>query len=186
MKERLSLQVRTSSAGLGLILAAAAALGFGAGCSYLPATSDAGRSKDNQNSSKATTGSTSSFTKVKKDGKNIAALMYGVSSDPAHAEAAAGFLRANATQLRQDLAFGAGPAIDDLAWIGEIRPEHEREFARLLAQHRRELLEAADVGQLTPARAAACFARIGELIAGHPVLEQDRLAWLARHLDSAG
>jgi hypothetical protein len=156
------------------------------GCSYLPATSDAGRSKDNQNSSKATTGSTSSFTKVKKDGKNLAALMYGVSSDAAHAEAAASYLRANAFQLQQDLAFGAGPVLDDLAWIGEVRPEHEREFARLLARHRAELLDTADVDRLTPARAAACFARIGELIAGHPVLDQDRVAWLARHVDSAG
>ncbi|HSN15860.1 MAG TPA: hypothetical protein VLT61_14605 [Anaeromyxobacteraceae bacterium] len=152
----------------------------------LEATADSSRSKDNQKFSAPTTNSTSSFTKVKKSKEALGALLYGVSSDGAHAEMGARFLSANAVQLRQDLAFGAGPAIDDLAGIAEIRADHAGAFGRLLQEHREELLDAADARRLTPARATACLGRIGELIAHHPVLDEDRVAWLARHAPSAG
>ncbi len=189
MNERLARPVRMRFAGPGMILAAAAALQLATGCAYTQGFAEATThpSPDNKSSSKATTGSTSgSSTKVKRRDSRLGSLMYGTSSDAEHAEMALAYLRANEPQLQQDLAFGAGPALDDLAWIAEIRPEHEREFARLMQQSRAELLEAADARQLTPARAAACLSLIGQLIARHPLLNQDREAWLARHIQPAG
>lgn len=159
-----------------------------AGAGSIETTTDATQSPDNQKSTKGTTGAISSFTptKVKKKEKKLGLLMYGVSSDAEQAELALRYLRQNELQLRQDLALGAGPALDDLAWIAEIHPDNEREFARVLQQHREELLSAADARQLTRERAASCFVRIGELIARHPLLDRDRQAWLARHSSPAG
>lgn len=169
-----------------LVLALVAATSLAACTGLLEASGASSRSKDNRTSSQPTTNSTSSFTKVKKSKEALGALLYGVSSDAAHAEMGARFLSVNAVQLRQDLAFGAGPAIDDLAGIAEIRADHAGAFGRLLQEHREELLDAADAQRLTPARAAACLGRVGELIAHHPVLDEDRVAWLARHAPSAG
>lgn len=46
------------------------------------------------------------------------------------------WLLANRLQLKQDLALGAGPALDDLAGIARIPELHRAYFGRLLQQHR--------------------------------------------------
>ncbi len=91
------------------------------------------------------------------------------------------YLRANEFQLQQDLAFGAGPTLDDLASAAGVRRERRGEFGRLLQRNRQELLGLADARRLTPERALAFLARIGELMASHPTLRLDREAWLAAH-----
>jgi hypothetical protein len=95
------------------------------------------------------------------------------------------YLRANQHQLRQDLAFGAGPVIDDLASVAAIRREHLGRFGALLQQNRQELLGLAEAARLTPERALRTLERIGELIVADPVLQADYQAWRARHPELA-
>jgi hypothetical protein len=97
------------------------------------------------------------------------------------AKTAMRYLRSNLHQLQQDLALGAGPALDDLAAAAQIRSENRRQFARVLQRHRVELLTLARAEDLTPARALRFLERIGELAAADPTLRQDCDAFFAKH-----
>jgi hypothetical protein len=97
------------------------------------------------------------------------------------ARAAQLYLRSRTYQLREDLALGAGPSIDDLASLARIRRENVGRFGRLLRTHRRELLALADARLLTPERAEAWLRRVGELARTDPLLEEDRRAFIATY-----
>jgi hypothetical protein len=86
------------------------------------------------------------------------------------------WLLANEVQLKQDLALGAGPAIDDLAGLAHIAPARRTYFARLL-QKNRALLHTPR--ELTPQQAARVMSRVGELVLADPVLRADGEAALA-------
>ncbi|WP_244981949.1 hypothetical protein [Corallococcus exercitus] len=88
------------------------------------------------------------------------------------------YLRARTHQLREDLALGAGPTVDDLAQAARIRRENLDVFGKLLRTHRKELLLMADAKQLTPERARAWLERVGELARTEPRLEEDRQTFL--------
>jgi hypothetical protein len=88
------------------------------------------------------------------------------------------WLLANQLQLSQDLALGAGPALDDLAGIAGIAPAHRARFGRVLQQHRAELKVA---GEVTPAAAAQVMSRVGDLVMADPLLRADGGAALASH-----
>ncbi|MCY1074735.1 hypothetical protein [Archangium lansingense] len=94
-------------------------------------------------------------------------------------EAAQAYLRARTHQLREDLALGAGPSIEDLAAMARIRRENLRLFGRLLREHRGELLSLAEASTLTPERALGWLERVGQLARTEPRLEEDRRAFLA-------
>ncbi|WP_143196030.1 hypothetical protein [Archangium sp. Cb G35] len=96
-------------------------------------------------------------------------------------EAAQAYLRARTHQLREDLALGAGPSIEDLAAMARIRRENLRVFGRVLREHRGELLALAESSSLTPERALGWLARVGQLARTEQRLEEDRLAFLAAY-----
>jgi hypothetical protein len=96
-------------------------------------------------------------------------------------QAAQAYLRARTHQLREDLALGAGPSIEDLAAMARIRRENLRLFGRVLREHRGELLSLAESSSLTPEHALGWLARVGQLARTEPRLEEDRLAFLAAH-----
>lgn len=100
----------------------------------------------------------------------IWALQPAAAAAPAAAHA---YLRANARQLREDLAVGAGPVIDDLAYAARIRPENLDRFGTLLRMHRAELLALADPEWLDEGRAAATLRRIGEIARTDDALAAD-------------
>ncbi|WP_223639209.1 hypothetical protein [Corallococcus sp. EGB] len=93
-------------------------------------------------------------------------------------EAAQVYLRARTHQLREDLALGAGPTVDDLAQAAHIRRGNQDVFGKLLRTHRQELLKMADAKTLTPERARAWLERVGQLARTEPRLEEDRQAFL--------
>ncbi|WP_233583133.1 hypothetical protein [Corallococcus sp. CA053C] len=95
------------------------------------------------------------------------------------------YLRARTHQLREDLALGAGPTVEDLAQAARIRRENLDVFGRLLRTHRKELLAMAEVKTLTPQRARAWLERVGELARTEPRLEEDRQAFLLRQEGAA-
>lgn len=95
--------------------------------------------------------------------------------------AAQTYLRSRTHQLREDLALGAGPTIEELASLARIRRENLGVFGRLLRTHRQELLALADTRALTPARAVEWMRRVGELASTDPRLEEDRRAFLAAY-----
>lgn len=88
------------------------------------------------------------------------------------------WLTANQLQLKQDLALGAGPAIDDLAGIAGIPAEHRVHFGRLLQRNRTQLVAPPE---LTPAQAAHCLSRVGALVMDDPLLRADGEAIIASH-----
>jgi hypothetical protein len=96
-------------------------------------------------------------------------------------QAAQAYLRARTHQLREDLALGAGPSIEDLAAMARIRRENLRLFGRVLRENRGELLSLAESSTLTPERALGWLERVGQLARTEPRLEEDRLAFLAAH-----
>ncbi|WP_426755493.1 hypothetical protein [Myxococcus sp. Y35] len=89
------------------------------------------------------------------------------------------YLRARTHQLREDLALGAGPTVEDLAAAARIRREHLGIFGRVLRANRKELLALAESSTLTPERALAWLERVGELARADPRLEEDRRTFLA-------
>lgn len=91
------------------------------------------------------------------------------------------YLRDNAEQLKQDLALGAGPSLDDLAAAAQIRMEDRPLFARTLQLHRAELLALAREDALDEHRAVAFLERIGLLVRNDPVLRRNYEAFVARH-----
>ncbi|MBN9682042.1 hypothetical protein JYJ93_06380 [Corallococcus sp. NCSPR001] len=92
--------------------------------------------------------------------------------------AAQTYLRARTHQLREDLALGAGPTVEDLAQAARIRRENLDVFGKLLRTHRKELLMMADAKTLTPERARAWLERVGQLARTEPRLEEDRQAFI--------
>ncbi|MDP1828877.1 MAG: DUF3015 family protein [Archangium sp.] len=78
------------------------------------------------------------------------------------------WLRANELQLRQDLALGAGPALDDLAGLAGIAPHHRAHFGRVLQRNREALL----IVSPTAEQAVAVLSRVGDLVMADPVLSQ--------------
>lgn len=103
-------------------------------------------------------------------GAIIWALQPAVAPAAANPAAAQAFLRSHQRQLRQDLALGAGPALEDLAHAAGIRPEHLARFGKLLRANRAELLVLMAPEALTPERAVQALRRIGELAKGDPAL----------------
>jgi predicted component of type VI protein secretion system len=97
------------------------------------------------------------------------------------ARAAQTYLRSRTHQLREDLALGAGPTIEELASLARIRREHLGVFGRLLRTHRQELLALADARTLTPQRAVEWMRRVGEIASTDSRLEEDRRAFLAAY-----
>jgi hypothetical protein len=89
------------------------------------------------------------------------------------------YLRSRTHQLREDLALGAGPSVEDLAAAARIRRENLGTFGRILRTHRHELLAMADERTLTPERALAWMERVGQLASADPRLAEDRRAFLA-------
>lgn len=86
------------------------------------------------------------------------------------------WLLANELQLKQDLALGWGPTLEDLAGLSGVAKGHQRHFGRVLQQHRAELLVSVDV---TPDEAARVMARVGDLVMTDPVLRADAVVALA-------
>ena len=97
------------------------------------------------------------------------------------AKAAAAYLRARELQLKQDLAAGTGPTIEDLAAIAHIRRDHLGRFGQMLRANRAELLSLAEPAELTPARALSFLRRIGDLVRTDEILAVNAEAFLARH-----
>jgi hypothetical protein len=97
------------------------------------------------------------------------------------ARAALLYLRGHAHQLREDLALGAGPALEDLAAMAHIRREHLGVFGQILRAHRHELLAILGTPHLTPELAQAWLRRVGELARTDPRLEEDREAFLSTY-----
>jgi hypothetical protein len=95
--------------------------------------------------------------------------------------AAQTYLRSRAHQLREDLALGAGPTIEELASLARIRRENLGTFGRLLRAHRQELLALANVRALTPQRAVEWLRRVGEIASTDPRIEEDRRAFMAAY-----
>jgi hypothetical protein len=94
------------------------------------------------------------------------------------AEVARLYLRHNAVQLAQDLAIGDGPLVQELAVALKLRPQVRPDFVELLRSHRHALADLADPDRLDRVRALAFVTRLKQLLAAHPVLQQD-LARLA-------
>ncbi|PZR06934.1 MAG: hypothetical protein DI536_29125 [Archangium gephyra] len=86
------------------------------------------------------------------------------------------WLVANELQLKQDLALGWGPTLEDLAGLAGIAPAHRERFGKVLQRHRRELVVSAEV---SPDEAAAVMARVGDLVMTDPVLRADAVVALA-------
>jgi hypothetical protein len=80
------------------------------------------------------------------------------------------WLLANELQLAQDLALGAGPAIDDLAGIAGIAPSRRSHFGRVLQRNRALLLFP---HELTPQQAARVMSQVGALLMADPLLRLD-------------
>jgi predicted component of type VI protein secretion system len=97
------------------------------------------------------------------------------------ARAAQTYLRSRTHQLREDLALGAGPTIEELASLARIHREHLGAFGRLLRAHRQELLALADARALTPQRAVEWMRRVGEIASTDPRLEEDRRAFMVAY-----
>ena len=113
----------------------------------------------------------------------LGAAIYGLhqsAEDAGEARSAAAYLRANSAQLRQDLALGAGPTLDDLAAAAVIPREHRGRFGRVLQRHRVELLALGRPEELTAERALRLLERIGELVKRDPLLRHGLQAFLAR------
>ncbi len=148
-----------------------------------------GNSESSQSrSSEATSGPVLSATSVGVTVGGLGLVIWKVLLNapvaPAPAEvarAAQVYLRGRTHQLREDLALGAGPTIEDLAAMARIRRENLGTFGRLLCAHRGELLALADSATLTPERALLWLERVGQLARTEPNLEEDRRAFLAAH-----
>ena len=86
------------------------------------------------------------------------------------------WLVANELQMKQDLALGWGPTLEDLAGLAGIAPAHRERFGKVLQKHRRELAVGVDV---SPDEAAAVMSRVGDLVMTDPVLRADAVVALA-------
>ncbi len=87
------------------------------------------------------------------------------------------WLEANRLQLAEDLALGTGPAIQDLATVANIAPEHRPAFARALQRHRADVLPGAAP---TVADAARIMSAVGTMVLDDPALSADGEAFVAQ------
>ena len=149
-------------------------------------------SSNSSGSSRSSQGSQSPVVSITLGGATVVGLGYAIwalARTPAVAvpppeavgEAAQAYLRGRTHQLREDLSLGAGPSIEDLAALAHIRRENLRLFGWVLRAHRVELLALADNATLTPERAMAWLARVGELATTQPPLQEDRLTFIQAH-----
>ncbi|MBI3183547.1 MAG: DUF3015 family protein [Myxococcales bacterium] len=112
----------------------------------------------------AATGFAVYYLVIKKDG----------GEQKARAEKAAEvYLRHNSLQLAQDINLGSGPAISELASAFNVAPAHRKDFARVVRENRKELLELARVDALTPSRAGDFVRTVADRMAAHPALAFD-------------
>lgn len=120
----------------------------------------------------------------------LAATIYGIytttnkpaaAAPAAAAPAAAAYIRENHTQLVQDITFGSGPALKDLAAAAEIAPQHLAAFGKMIRSHRAELLDLAAMDKLTPERALKFMGLIGDSIKADKILSADFTAFMKRH-----
>ena len=86
---------------------------------------------------------------TKKDGERHAAAMF--------------YLRQNALQVRQDVCFGRGPILDEMAAELRLTRAEERQLGVALRRDRRALLALADPAMLTPQRAWLFFETVRKL-----------------------
>jgi len=91
-----------------------------------------------------------------------------VDPEPAHA-----FLGADPIGLQQDLARGAGPAVDDLAWALGLSSRNLPRFGALLRAHWPDLVERAQAAWSDPTAAQRFLRHVAELAAADPVLKAD-------------
>jgi len=131
-------------------------------------------------STRATTGPLLSTVALGGTLAGIGAIIWAVQAPAAATPAAAqAFLRARERQLRQDLAIGAGPAIEDLADAARIHPSNLSRFGRLLRQNRAELPSVIEPGAADPARAVEALQRIGAIVRQDPAIAADSRAFAA-------
>ncbi len=87
------------------------------------------------------------------------------------------WLRANHLQLDEDLALGAGPALDDLATMARVPPAHRARLGQVLRRHHAQLHPSAEPSL---DEAQQLMARVGACIFEDEVLRADGEAALAR------
>lgn len=145
------------------------------------AQSSQGSSQQSGQSSGVVSGVGLLLTTTAGTGFAIYGTVMALKPKPATPETALRYLRANEDQLRQDLALGSGPTLDDLASAAEIRLENADKFRALLQSHRRELLDLAEPSLLNAERAVRFLSRIGELAYADDTLRLDAEAFRARH-----
>ena len=86
--------------------------------------------------------------------------------DKPHRTAAMLYLRQNALQVRQDLTFGRGPIVDELAAELKVRRSDKPALGKALRDQRRVLLSLADPARLTPERAWQFFDTVRTVATG--------------------
>ncbi|MCP3139835.1 hypothetical protein [Pyxidicoccus xibeiensis] len=91
------------------------------------------------------------------------------------------YLRLRLPQFREDVVLGAGPTVEELAGVVNLRREHVPLFGTLLREHRGELLRLADASTLTPERSLELMQRVGALVRGDPLLRRDLEDALVAH-----
>jgi signal transduction protein with GAF and PtsI domain len=89
------------------------------------------------------------------------------------ARIAEAFLRERASDLREGLCTGLGPAMDDLAAALKIKKEHRRRFGAALRARRVELAALADPAGLDTERARDFLVRLGEILRADASLRND-------------
>lgn len=156
------------------------------GSSDLNASSKNSSAESSANTSRSTGNSTYVVSAVGLSTGTLAAIGVAIyfsvkAAQPPVGATALRFLRANEDQLRQDLALGAGPALEDLAAAAEIRRAHAPRFYALLHQNRAELLELAEPSKLDEQRALLFLSAVGEYAQRDEVLKEDVAGFLARH-----
>ena len=82
-------------------------------------------------------------------------------------------------QMRQDLAIGAGPFIDDLGELARIDRRDLGRLGQLLRARRVEILARAQVAASSPAAAQSLFEDLGRYAAEDPVLAKERDRFVA-------
>ncbi len=136
-------------------------------------------SQDGGQSSLVASGSGTLLATLGGIGATIYAIKVDADRKKQRAQVALLYLRSNSDQLKQDLALGAGPTLDDLAGAAQIRRDHRGLFARVMQRNRRELLSLSDRGALTAERALQFLERVGTLVRADDVLREDYERWVS-------
>lgn len=85
---------------------------------------------------------------------------YAISSKDSGGKNATRYLRENAADLRQGIALGSGPVVEDLVAAFGVPTDRRSAFARELRVIRSEILSLADPATLTDERAWRFFERV--------------------------